>query len=226
MRNPDVLRLRTVDQVAEDPAAPAEALAVGALTAVPAPSAGGDAGHQDTVPRPYGTHVRADLDDLADRFVAEDGSRAHLGDVPLQDVQVGPADGDGVDPHDGVGGFLEVGIGQILPRGPARTVEYVALHRDTHSLCSGASGARGPVCAGWAHDRHYDGDCPTTPGCPRQGPRAWAGRPSPAARRPRVHQGRPGVVSRSDARPLVSGAGADTGRADGVAAGAGGRPGP
>jgi hypothetical protein len=45
----------------------------------------------------------ADLLDGADRLVAEDAPVGDGGDVALEDVQVGAADGDGVDAHDGVG---------------------------------------------------------------------------------------------------------------------------
>ena len=51
-RDPDVLGLGAVDQVAEDPAAAAEALAVAALAAEPARAAGGDARDEHPVARP------------------------------------------------------------------------------------------------------------------------------------------------------------------------------
>ena len=48
--------------------------------------------------------------DGADRLVAEDPAVGHRGHVALEDVQVGAADRDGVDPDDGVGVGWSVGL--------------------------------------------------------------------------------------------------------------------
>ena len=102
-RDPHVLGLGAVDRVAEDPAAAAEALAVAALPAEAAGAAGGDARDEHPVADLDVLHAGADRLDGADGLVAEDAPVGHGRDVALQDVQVGAADRDGVDPHDGVG---------------------------------------------------------------------------------------------------------------------------
>ena len=89
--------------VAEDPAAAAEALAVAALAAEAARAARGDARHEHAVAGLTCLHARADRLDGADRLVAEDAPVGDLGDVALQDVQVGAADRDRVDADDRVG---------------------------------------------------------------------------------------------------------------------------
>ena len=76
-RHPDLLGLRAVDQVAEDPAAAAEALAVAALPAEAAGAAGGDAGHEHAVADLAVLHAGADRLDGADRLVAEDAAVGH-----------------------------------------------------------------------------------------------------------------------------------------------------
>ena len=91
-RHPRVLGLESVDHVPEDPAAAAQALAVAGLLAEAAAPAGADARHQHAVADSDARHAGADLLDGADRLVAEHASRAALGHVALEDVQVGPAD--------------------------------------------------------------------------------------------------------------------------------------
>jgi hypothetical protein len=95
--------LGPVDLVAQDPAAPAEALAVASLAAVPARTTSGDARHQHLVAGPHVLHAGADFLDRADRFVAEDAAVGHGWDVALEDVQIGAADRHGIHPHDGIG---------------------------------------------------------------------------------------------------------------------------
>ncbi|GAA3246276.1 hypothetical protein GCM10020256_73830 [Streptomyces thermocoprophilus] len=160
----DVLGLCAVDEVAEDPASAAAALAVHRLAAVGAPAAGRDAGDQHPVAGAYGPYVGAGLHDLADRLVSEDGAGADLGDVALEDVQIGSADGDGVDPDDRVGRLLDGRIRHVLPGGAARAVEHIALHDDpslesgagrrdrprTLSLCGAAAAGLGPIGPGRA----------------------------------------------------------------------------
>ena len=58
----------------------------------------------------------ADRLDGADGLVAEDAAVGHRGDVALEDVQVGAADRDGVDPHDRVGVVDDDRRGDLLPR--------------------------------------------------------------------------------------------------------------
>lgn len=135
MRHAHVLGLGAVDQVTEDPASASPAMAVHGLATIGAAAAGGDAGDQDPVPRPYGAHVGAGLHHLADRLVPEHRAGTHLGYVALEDVQVGAADGDGVDAHDHVGGVLETGVRDVLPGEVSGTMEDEALHDDpSHQL--------------------------------------------------------------------------------------------
>ena len=57
----------------------------------------------------------------ADRLVAQDAAGLDLGHVAPEDVQVGPADGEGVHPDDGVLGIGHLGSGtssQDLLPGP------------------------------------------------------------------------------------------------------------
>ena len=105
------LGLEAVDQVAEDPAAAAGAEAVAALLAEAAAAARGDARDEHAVARLERRDRVADLDDRADGLVAEDRPGLHLGDVALEDVQVGPADRRRVDADDRVGRLLDRGSG-------------------------------------------------------------------------------------------------------------------
>lgn len=88
----------SVDEVTEDPAAAVDALAVTTVTTESASSTRGDTRHEDAVSRreiayPGG----ADLDDGADRFVSEDASVGHRRHVTAEYVQIGSADGHGID---------------------------------------------------------------------------------------------------------------------------------
>ena len=115
------LCLEPVDEVAEDPAASAGAKAVVALAAEAAAAARRDAGHEHAVALVQRRDAAARLDDGADGLVAEDGPWLHLGDVALEDVQVGPADRRRVDLDDDVGRVQDVGSGtvsQALRPGP------------------------------------------------------------------------------------------------------------
>ena len=126
--HPDILGLGAVDEVAEDPAATTEALAVATLAAEPAGAARRDARDEDPVPDLDPTSPRADLLDRADGLVAEDPTRRHRRDVALQDVQIGATDRDRVDPHDGVGVGLEHRHGDVLPCCLAGSVVDERLH--------------------------------------------------------------------------------------------------
>ena len=52
-------------------------------------------------------HSRADRGDRADGFVAEDATGGDFGYITAEDVQIGSADGHGIDPHNRVGGFFD-----------------------------------------------------------------------------------------------------------------------
>src|SRR6478672_725580 len=85
-RYPDVFGLRAVDQVAEDPATAAQALAVCGLPAIPAATAGRDARDKHPVTDCHPLQGGPDLDDGADGFVSEHAPRRDLGNVALQNV--------------------------------------------------------------------------------------------------------------------------------------------
>ena len=108
--------------------------------------------------------------DGADRLVAEDAAVGDRGDVALEDVQVGAADRDGVDPHDGVGVVDDARSRDLLPRLVAGTVVDECAHGS--SLVAAPGGA--------------SPDGRATPADHR------AERPLPTARR--VAQGVPGGV--------------------------------
>ena len=132
-RDADHLGLGAVDEVAEDPADADRAL-VGqavrrvAAAAVGAGTARADAGDDDPVADRVVADGRADLDDRADSLVPEDPALGHGGHVALEDVQVGPADRGGVDPHDRVAGLEQHGVGDLVPALDVRTVVDECLH--------------------------------------------------------------------------------------------------
>ena len=101
--------------MAEDPAAAAQALAVAAFPAEPARAAGGDARDEHPIAGLDVLHAGADGLDRADRFVAQNAAVGDGRDVALEDVQIGAADGDRVDPHDGVGVGLQCRFGNLIP---------------------------------------------------------------------------------------------------------------
>ena len=129
-----VLRLGAVDLVAEDPASAAEALSVAALPAEAARAAGRDARHQHPVAGLAILDPAPDRFDRADGLVAEDAARGHRRDVTLEDVQIGPADGHRIDPHDRVGVLDERGIRHLLPRLVAGPVINDGSHVQTSCL--------------------------------------------------------------------------------------------
>lgn len=126
--HPYVFGLGAVDGVAEHPAAPTAALPVVALTAEAAPAARGYARDQDPVTGPDRTDVGPGLDHCADGFVPQHPAGGHLGHVALDDVQVGPADGDDIDADHRVGGVPDHRIRNVLPRDLPRALEYECLH--------------------------------------------------------------------------------------------------
>ena len=136
-RNADVLGLGSVDLVTEDPTAAAEALAVAALAAVAARAARGDARDEYVVADFDVLHAGADRLDGADGLVTDDPPIGHRGDVTLQDVQVGAADGDRIDSDDGVGVVDDDRLRDFFPRLLAGTVVHDCAHRKL--LCFGFS---------------------------------------------------------------------------------------
>lgn len=144
MRYADVLGLRAVNGVAEDPAPATAALPVHAFPAVAAAAARRDARDQDTVTGADRADVAAHVDDLPDGFVSEHRAGAYLRYVALENVQIGPADRDGVDTDDRVGGILDTGIRHVLPRGLSGTVEHECFHDDAFldlaDACGGGDG--------------------------------------------------------------------------------------
>src|SRR5262249_22356869 len=97
-------------------AAAAGAEAVAAFLAEPAATARGDARDEHAVAGDQRRDRCADLDDRADGLVAENGAGPHLGYVPLEDVQVGAADGGRVDADDGVRRLLDRRVPDRVPR--------------------------------------------------------------------------------------------------------------
>ena len=110
-RDPGVLRLHAVHGVPERPAAALGALAVAALAAEPARSAAGDAGDEHAVSRNDTAHRLAHLLDRSDGLMPEDPTCLDLGDVALEDVQVGATDRDRIDSDDDVGVGLQLRVG-------------------------------------------------------------------------------------------------------------------
>ena len=136
-RNAHVLGLRPVDLVTEDPTAATQALSVAAFAAVTAGAAGGDARDEHAVADLHVLHARADGLDRTDRLVAEDPAVGHGGDIALQDVKVGAADGDGIDTDDRVGVVDDDGHRNLFPCLLTGTVVHDCTHR--HLLCVGFS---------------------------------------------------------------------------------------
>ena len=60
--------------------------------------------------------------------MAEDPTGRHLGKVTLQDVQVAPADGGGVDHDDGIGGVDHLRVGYFVPTLLVGTVVDECFH--------------------------------------------------------------------------------------------------
>ena len=129
-RDARVLGLHAVDQVAEDPADPADGLAVGGHPGLarPAAPARGDRGHEHPVALLQRRDRGAGLDHRADRFMAEDAALGHRGHVALEDVQVGAADRRRLDLDDHVGRVLDARIVDVVPGPLPRTAEYECLH--------------------------------------------------------------------------------------------------
>lgn len=87
-----------------------------------ATAAGADAGDEHAVSFGQGGDGGAGGDDDSDCFVAEDRARRHLGDVALEDVQIGAADRRAADADDRVSRFLDRRVRDEFPRLLARAV--------------------------------------------------------------------------------------------------------
>jgi hypothetical protein len=114
-RHPDILGLRAVDLVAQDPPAAPEALARVTFAAEPAGPARGDAGDQDTVPGADRLDPGAHGLDGPYSLMTEDPAVGHRRNVSLEDVQVRAADRDGVDADDRVGVGDDLWLGHVFP---------------------------------------------------------------------------------------------------------------
>src|SRR4029079_6168238 len=101
---------------------------VAALAAGRAAPAGRDARRENAVALLKGRYGGSGLDDRADGLVPENGPGNDLRDVALQDVQVGAADRDRVDPHDDVARGRDRGVRNLFPRPSARAVIDKSLH--------------------------------------------------------------------------------------------------
>ena len=127
--HPHVLGLRAVDQVTEDPATPAGALAVAALATEATCPTGRDARHEHPVATRERLHPGTDRLNRADRLVAEDPTGGDLGGVALQDVQVRPADRRRVDADNRVGVGFGLRVWDVLPVLLTGSVVDECLHR-------------------------------------------------------------------------------------------------
>ena len=127
-RDTHVLGLGAVDHVAEDPSPAPEALAVAALPAEAARTARGDARDEHPVADLDRLHSGADGLDRAHRLVTEDPPIGHRRNVTLEDVQIGAADGDGVDADDRVGVVHDAWAWGLLPSLLTGSVVHERLH--------------------------------------------------------------------------------------------------
>jgi hypothetical protein len=120
--------LSAVDLVAEDPAAGLQALPVARLAAEPAAAAGADAGDEHAVARAQAAHAIAGFPDGPDGLVAQDPARADRGQVALEDVQVRPADGGRVHPHEDVAVVGDLRVRYFFPGLATGTVVNEGSH--------------------------------------------------------------------------------------------------
>src|SRR5476649_1212993 len=104
IRNSHELGLRTVDPVAEDPAA-SGAMRVHLLAAVNAFTAGADAGNKNPVARLERHHGLPDSVDNANAFMAKNAPGLTGRDVTLEDVEVGATNR--------CPGYLDDGVGRL-----------------------------------------------------------------------------------------------------------------
>jgi len=144
-RDANELGLGAVDQVPEDPTAAAPALSVAAGPAVAAPAAGRDARDENPGANGEVPHPRTDLDNRADRLMAEDASLLDLRHIAFENMEVCSADGDGIDPDDRIVWILEVGQRHRFPR----TLSGPPVYERLHHGCSPCL-IRRPIWFGWS----------------------------------------------------------------------------
>src|SRR5215472_9298261 len=144
--HPHILRLRTVDVVAENPATATEALAVLSFATVPALAASRDARDQNLLSWPDCPYPAAYLDDRCDRLVPEDAAAAHLRYVTGQNMQVSAADCGRVHLHDRICIVCNLRVRHLFNCLMARPVVDHCTH--VTRLSSACEGAR--LCAGCA----------------------------------------------------------------------------
>ena len=71
----------------------------------------------------------ADVGDGANRLVPENAAIGDGGHIAVENVQVGTADGGGIDPYNDVGWFLDGGIWDVFPGLLAGSVVHQRFHR-------------------------------------------------------------------------------------------------
>src|SRR5439155_23073556 len=115
-----------------------------------AAAARGYARHEHAVAELEGRDASALLDDGADGLVAQNRSGPDLGNVALEDVQIGAADRRGVDPDDDVRRRLDRRVRHLVPESLPGTVIHECFHQKPP--CSllpasraGGAGASAPV---------------------------------------------------------------------------------
>ena len=128
-REPGELGLDAVDEVAEDPAAAAAALAVAAPAGSSAHTPQAEMQEARTrSPGGQAADAAADLDDRADRLVAEDPAGLHVGHVAAENVQVGAADRDRVDLDDRVARVDDLRVRDVGPGLCCRAAVHQCFH--------------------------------------------------------------------------------------------------
>ena len=73
-------------------------------------------------------HALADLLDRPDRLMAQDPALVHRGRVTLENVQIGTADSDRIDPHDSVAVTDDLRVRYLFPGLAPRTVVNDGSH--------------------------------------------------------------------------------------------------
>jgi hypothetical protein len=87
-----------------------------------------------------------DLLDRADGLVTQDPTFAHVGYIPLEDVEIGSADRDGVDTNDGIRVVHDRRVRNLFPCLLTWSVVHDRLHRRHLPFTrSGSRGRRGPT---------------------------------------------------------------------------------
>jgi hypothetical protein len=130
--------------VSKDPATAAAALAIAAVPAIAAPAAGADARDQYPVAGSDVLHTGTDLRHSTDRLVAEDPTIRDRRHIPLENVQIGTADGHGIDLYDRIGVVVDRRFGDLLPVLTARSVVDERTHTSSPP-CSNLHARRFPV---------------------------------------------------------------------------------